>query len=43
MIARSFIDKPNGSNFMEHELSVVKRRIERRIWMRLGANRTSLR
>jgi hypothetical protein len=29
-VERSFIDKPNGSNFIEHQLSVVKRRTERR-------------
>jgi hypothetical protein len=28
LIVRSFIDKPNGSNFMEHQLSMVKRHTE---------------
>jgi hypothetical protein len=26
LVVRSFTDKPNGSNSMEHQLSVVKRR-----------------
>jgi hypothetical protein len=30
-VVRSFTDKPNGSNFMEHQLLVVKRRTERRL------------
>jgi hypothetical protein len=25
LVVRSFTDKPNGSNFIEHQLSVVKR------------------
>jgi hypothetical protein len=28
LIVRSFTDKPNGSNFMEHQLSMVKRHTE---------------
>jgi formate-dependent phosphoribosylglycinamide formyltransferase (GAR transformylase) len=28
LVVRSFTDKPNGSNSIEHQLSVVKRRIE---------------
>jgi formate-dependent phosphoribosylglycinamide formyltransferase (GAR transformylase) len=31
LVVRSFTDKPNGSNSIEHQLSVVKRRIERRL------------
>jgi hypothetical protein len=31
LVARSFTDKPDGSNSMEQELSVVKRRTERRL------------
>jgi formate-dependent phosphoribosylglycinamide formyltransferase (GAR transformylase) len=31
LVVRSFTDKPNGSNFIEHQLSVVKRRTERRL------------
>jgi hypothetical protein len=30
-VARSFNDKPKGSNSIEQELSVVKRRTERRL------------
>jgi hypothetical protein len=30
-VARSFIDKPKGSNSIEQELSVMKRRMERRL------------
>ncbi len=30
-VVRSFTDKPNGSNSREHQLSVVKRRTERRL------------
>jgi hypothetical protein len=30
-VARSFTDKPKGSNSIEQELSVVKRRMERRL------------
>jgi hypothetical protein len=28
-VERSFTDKPNGSNYIEHQLSVIKRRTER--------------
>jgi hypothetical protein len=28
LVVRSFTDKPNGSNSIEHQLSVVKRRTE---------------
>jgi formate-dependent phosphoribosylglycinamide formyltransferase (GAR transformylase) len=31
LVIRSFTDKSNGSNFIEHQLSVVKRRIEKRL------------
>jgi hypothetical protein len=31
LVVRSFTDKPKGSNFIEHQLSVVKRRTERRL------------
>jgi hypothetical protein len=31
LIVRSFTDKPNGSNYMEHQLSVVKRRTESKL------------
>jgi formate-dependent phosphoribosylglycinamide formyltransferase (GAR transformylase) len=31
LVVRSFTDKPNGSNSIEHQLSVVKRRTERRL------------
>jgi hypothetical protein len=31
LVARSFTDKPNGSNSMEHQLSVVKRRTESKL------------
>jgi hypothetical protein len=31
VIVRSFTDKPNGSNSMEHQLSVVKRRTESKL------------
>jgi hypothetical protein len=30
LVVRSFTDKPKGSNSIEHKLSVVKRRTERR-------------
>jgi hypothetical protein len=30
-VVRSFTGKPNVSNFIEHQLSVVKRRTERRL------------
>jgi hypothetical protein len=30
-VVRSFTDKPNGSNSMEHQLSVVKRRTESKL------------
>jgi formate-dependent phosphoribosylglycinamide formyltransferase (GAR transformylase) len=31
LVVRSFTDKLNGSNSIEHQLSVVKRRTERRL------------
>jgi hypothetical protein len=31
LIVRSFTDKPNGSNSMEHQLSVVKQRTESKL------------
>jgi hypothetical protein len=31
LVVRSFTDKPKGSNSIEHQLSVVKRRTERRL------------
>jgi hypothetical protein len=31
LVVRSFTDKSNGSNFIEHQLSVVKQRTERRL------------
>jgi hypothetical protein len=31
LVVRSFIDKPNESNSIEHQLSVVKRRIESKL------------
>jgi hypothetical protein len=31
LVVRSFTDKPKGSNSIEHQLSVVKRRIERKL------------
>jgi hypothetical protein len=31
LVVRSLTDKPNGSNSIEHQLSVVKRRTERRL------------
>jgi hypothetical protein len=31
LVVRSFTDKPNGSNSMEHQLSVVKRRTESKL------------
>jgi hypothetical protein len=31
LVVRSFTDKPNGSNFIEHQLSVVKRRTESKL------------
>jgi hypothetical protein len=31
LVVRSFTDKPNGSNSIDHQLSVVKRRTERRL------------
>jgi hypothetical protein len=30
-VVRSFTDKPNGSNSIEHQLSVVKRRTESKL------------
>jgi hypothetical protein len=30
-VVRSFTDKPNGSNYIGHQLSVVKRQTERRL------------
>jgi hypothetical protein len=31
LVVRSFTDKPNGSNSMEHQLSVVNRRTESKL------------
>jgi hypothetical protein len=31
LVVRSFTDKPNGSNSMEHQLLVVKRRTESKL------------
>jgi formate-dependent phosphoribosylglycinamide formyltransferase (GAR transformylase) len=31
LVVKSFTDKPNRSNSIEHQLSVVKRRTERRL------------
>jgi hypothetical protein len=31
LVVRSFTDKPNGSNSMEHQLSVVKQRTESKL------------
>jgi hypothetical protein len=31
LVVRSFTDKPNGSNSMEHQFSVVKRRTESKL------------
>jgi hypothetical protein len=31
LVVRSFTDKPNGSNSMEHQLSVVKRRTKSKL------------
>jgi formate-dependent phosphoribosylglycinamide formyltransferase (GAR transformylase) len=31
LVVRSFTDKSNGSNSIEHQLSVVKQRTERRV------------
>jgi hypothetical protein len=31
LVVRSFTDKPNGSNSIEHQLSVVKRRTESKL------------
>jgi hypothetical protein len=31
LVVRSFTDKPKGSNSIEHQLSVVNRRTERRL------------
>jgi hypothetical protein len=31
LVVRSFTDKPNGSNCMEHQLSVVKRHTENKL------------
>jgi hypothetical protein len=31
LVVRSFTDKPNGSNSMEHQLSVIKRRTESKL------------
>jgi hypothetical protein len=31
LVVRSFTDKPNGSNSMEHQLSVVKRHTESKL------------
>jgi hypothetical protein len=42
-VARSFTDKPKGSNSIEQEISVVKWRMERRLWTRSRATKTSLR
>jgi hypothetical protein len=42
-VTKSFTDKPNGSNSIEQELSVVNLQTERRFWMRLGATRILLR
>jgi hypothetical protein len=42
-VARSFTGKPKGSNPIEQELSMVKRRTKRRHWTRSGATKTSLR
>jgi hypothetical protein len=43
LVVRSFTDKPNGSNSIEHQLSVVKRRTESKLWTRSGANKILLR
>jgi hypothetical protein len=43
LVVRSFTDKPNGSNSIEHQLSVVKRCTENKLWTRSGANKILLR
>jgi hypothetical protein len=43
LVARSFTDKPNWSNSIEHELSAMNWRMERRLRIILGATRTFLR
>jgi hypothetical protein len=40
-VAESFTVRPEESNSTEQELSAVKRRIERRLWTKEGATRTS--
>jgi hypothetical protein len=40
-VVESFTVRPEESNSTEQELSVVKRRIERRLWTKEGATRTS--
>jgi hypothetical protein len=40
-VSESFTVRPEESNSTEQELSVVKRRIERRLWTKEGATRTS--
>jgi hypothetical protein len=40
-VAESFTVRPKESNSIEQELSAVKRRIERRLWIKEGATRTS--
>jgi hypothetical protein len=40
-VAESFTVRPEESNSIEQELSAVKRRIERRLWTKEEATRTS--
>jgi hypothetical protein len=40
-VAESFTVRPEESNSTEQELSEVNRRIERRLWTKEGATRTS--
>ena len=42
-VARSFTEKPKGSNVMEQKLSIVKRRTEMRFLMMEGEISTSRR
>jgi hypothetical protein len=43
LVVRSFTDKLNGSNSIEHQLSVVKWWTERRLWTMTRASKILLR
>jgi hypothetical protein len=43
LVPRSFTERPKGSNSIEHQLSVINLRTDRRFLMMSGVTRTLLR